>query len=406
MAGRAKSADEKYMRQALTQAKKAAAIDEVPIGCVIVRHEMQPDGTLHDRVIARGYNRRNTDKNVLSHAELIALKKATRVTGDWRLEDCTMYVTLEPCQMCAGAIVQSRMKRVVVASMNPKAGCAGSILNLLQMAQFNHQVELTTGVLDEECSRMLSDFFRNLRLKKKEEEKRRKNMKFDVILWDIDGTLLNFLAAEKEALRACFKSHDMGECTDEMIARYSTINRRYWEALERGEISKDEVLVGRYREFFAQEGLDVGKAESFNAEYQVRLGDTIVFCDDGYELVKKFRPYVKQYAVTNGTKVAQDRKLKNSGLDQLLDDFFISDVIGAEKPTPEFFAPVLEKLAGIPKDRVLLVGDSLTSDIRGGNNAGFVTCWYNPRGAVNDKGVRVDYEIRDLHEVAQIVGLS
>ena len=150
--------DRKYMRQALTQAKKAAAIDEVPIGCVIVQ-----DG----HIIARGYNRRNIDKNTLAHAELAAIRKASRKTGDWRLEDCTMYVTLEPCQMCAGAIVQSRMKRVVIASMNAKAGCAGSVLNLLQMQQFNHQVEITQGVLEEECSEMLSSFFRELRKRKK-----------------------------------------------------------------------------------------------------------------------------------------------------------------------------------------------------------------------------------------------
>lgn len=150
--------DEKYMREAIRQAKKAYALDEVPIGCVIVS-----DG----KIVARGYNRRNTDKNTLSHAELIAIKKASKKTGDWRLEECTMYVTLEPCQMCAGAIVQSRMKRVVIASMNPKAGCAGSVLNLLQVAAFNHQVEIVQGVLEEECSSMLSEFFRELRSKKK-----------------------------------------------------------------------------------------------------------------------------------------------------------------------------------------------------------------------------------------------
>ncbi len=150
--------DQKYMREALKQAKKADKIDEVPIGCVIV---------YEDRIIARAYNRRNTDKNTLAHAELLAIKKASKVLGDWRLEDCTMYITLEPCQMCAGAIVQARIKRVVIGSMNPKAGCAGSVLNLLQMNQFNHQVELETGVMEEECSRMLKEFFKRLREEKK-----------------------------------------------------------------------------------------------------------------------------------------------------------------------------------------------------------------------------------------------
>lgn len=398
--------DERYMKQAITQARKAYAIDEVPIGCVIVREQQMPDGSVKEQVIARGYNRRNTDKNVLSHAELIALKKATKKTGDWRLEDCTLYVTLEPCQMCAGAIVQSRVKRVVVASMNPKAGCAGSILNLLQMAQFNHQVELTKGVLDEECSAMLSEFFRSLRVKKKEEERRRKMKKYTTILWDIDGTLLDFLAAEKAALRTCFANHNMGECTDEMIERYSVINRRHWEALERGEMSKPEVLVGRFREFFRKEGLDESLAESFNDMYQVSLGDTVVFCDDSYNLVKGLKERgVRQYAITNGTKIAQDRKLKNSGFDQLLDDFFISDVIGFEKPSIEFFRPVFETLKGIPKEEILVVGDSLTSDIRGGNNAGYDTCWYNPRHEENDKGAKVNYEITDLRQVLEYVKL-
>ena len=150
--------DEKFMKAAITQARKAYTIDEVPIGCVIVQN---------DKIIARGYNRRNNDKNTLAHAELSAIRKASKKTGDWRLEDCTMYVTLEPCQMCAGAIVQSRMKRVVIGSMNAKAGCAGSILNLLQMQQFNHQVEITRGVREEECSQMLSQFFRELRERKK-----------------------------------------------------------------------------------------------------------------------------------------------------------------------------------------------------------------------------------------------
>ena len=147
------------MKAAIREAKKAYALDEVPIGCVIVQN---------DKIIARGYNRRNTDKNTLAHAEMSAIKKASKKTGDWRLEDCTMYVTLEPCQMCAGAIVQSRLGKVVIGSMNSKAGCAGSVINLLQMKQFNHQVEMETGVLEEECSTMLSGFFQELREKKKQ----------------------------------------------------------------------------------------------------------------------------------------------------------------------------------------------------------------------------------------------
>ena len=152
--------DEKYMKEAIRQAKKAYALGEVPIGCVIV---------YEGKIIGRGYNRRTIDKNTLAHAELMAIKKASKKMDDWRLEDCIMYVTLEPCQMCSGAIVQSRMKKVVIGCMNPKAGCAGSILNLLQMEEFNHQVELEIGVLGEECSNLMTSFFRELREKKRQE---------------------------------------------------------------------------------------------------------------------------------------------------------------------------------------------------------------------------------------------
>lgn len=146
--------DEKFMKQALLQAKKAKEIGEVPIGCVIVQ-----DG----KVIGRGYNRRNTDKSTLSHAEITAIRKASKKLNDWRLEECTLYVTLEPCQMCAGAIVQARVKEVVIGAMNPKAGCAGSILNLFTMKQFNHQVQTTYGVCEAECSQILKQFFAGLR---------------------------------------------------------------------------------------------------------------------------------------------------------------------------------------------------------------------------------------------------
>ena len=156
------------MRQAMKLAQKAAGLGEVPIGCVI---EYQ------GKIIGRGYNRRKTDKSTLAHAEIIAIKKAFKKMDDWRLEECTMYVTLEPCQMCAGAIVQARIPKVVIGCMNPKAGCAGSILNILNVPQFNHQVETVYGVLEEECSTMLTEFFKSLRkrLKVAKEEAAREN---------------------------------------------------------------------------------------------------------------------------------------------------------------------------------------------------------------------------------------
>lgn len=157
--------DEKYMKEALKQAKKAYALGEVPIGCVIV---------YQDKIIGRGYNRRNTDKNTLAHAEITAINKASRVMKDWRLEECTLYVTLEPCQMCAGAIVQARITRTVIGAMNPKAGCGGSILNILEMTEFNHQVIVQRGILEEECQAVLKAFFVELRERNKLEKQMRR----------------------------------------------------------------------------------------------------------------------------------------------------------------------------------------------------------------------------------------
>ena len=148
------NADEKYMKEAIRQAKKAYALEEVPIGCVIV---------YRDKIIGRGYNRRTIDKNPLAHAELTAIRKASKKLNDWRLEECTLYVTLEPCQMCSGAIIQARVQRVVVGCMNPKAGCAGSVLDMLHEPGFNHQAEVVEGVLEQECSELMSEFFRGLR---------------------------------------------------------------------------------------------------------------------------------------------------------------------------------------------------------------------------------------------------
>ena len=157
--------DIKYMKEAIRQAKKAWKLTEVPIGCVIV---------YNDKIIGRGYNRRNTDKTTMGHAEITAIKRASKIMGDWRLEDCTLYVTLEACQMCAGAILQARIPRVVIGSMNPKAGCAGSILNLLDMQQFNHRCEVVRGVMKQECSDMLTTFFKELREIKKREKQQNK----------------------------------------------------------------------------------------------------------------------------------------------------------------------------------------------------------------------------------------
>lgn len=226
---------------------------------------------------------------------------------------------------------------------------------------------------------------------------------FDILLWDVDGTLLDFIAAEKAAVQTLFREFGLGECTDEMVERYSRINKEYWERLERGELSKPEILVRRFAGFFASEGLDASKAPEFNEQYQVRLGDTVVFCDDSYELLSSLRGRVKQYAVSNGTVVAQTRKLRRSGFDKLLDGVFLSEELGYEKPATEFFDRVFAAIGEPDRERVLIVGDSLTSDITGGNRAGIRTCWYNPKGEPNLTAAHADYEIRDLHGILDII---
>lgn len=219
------------------------------------------------------------------------------------------------------------------------------------------------------------------------------------ILWDVDGTLLNFLAAEKAAIRSLFEEYHLGVCSDEMLKRYSSLNKNYWEMLERGEIEKKALLVGRFRDFFEKEGIDSSLAAEFNEKYQLRLGDTIVYCDDSLEIVKSLRGKVKQYVVSNGTVIAQTKKLRLSGLGELMDGVFLSEELGVEKPSVRFFDQVFAKIGPVDRSEVMIVGDSLTGDIRGGNNAGIVTCWYNPEGTAAKEAVRIDHEIRDLHEV-------
>lgn len=226
---------------------------------------------------------------------------------------------------------------------------------------------------------------------------------YSVILWDVDGTLLDFEAAEANAVRSLYRDFGLGECTPRALLNYNLINKKYWKRMELGEIGKQEVLVGRFREFLETEGLDVSLAGILNQEYQLRLGDTIVFCENAKDLVLELKGKVKQYAVTNGTALAQNRKLKNSGLDKIFDDIFISEAVGYEKPDVRFFEGVYEKTGRPDKSQMIIIGDSLTSDIRVGNRAGIAACWYNPLGRVNEDKEPVTYEIRSLKEVPKII---
>ena len=224
------------------------------------------------------------------------------------------------------------------------------------------------------------------------------------VLWDVDGTILDFAAAERAAIRKCFEHFRLGECTDTMLKEYSAINVRWWERLERGENTKPEILVGRFVEFFSNYGIDTAVAPAFNDEYQIRLGDTIGFHPHAMETIEALRGKVIQCAVTNGTKTAQTKKIARSGLDKILNAIFISEDIGAEKPTKEFFAAVFAAFPGIRPDEMMIVGDSLTSDMRGGNNVGLITCWYNPKHLPVPENIRIDHDIDDLADVLKIVG--
>ncbi|MCP3764910.1 tRNA adenosine(34) deaminase TadA [Domibacillus sp. A3M-37] len=156
--------DEFFMKMAIEEAKKAERLGEVPIGAVIVKN---------NEVIASGHNLRETTQNAVTHAELLAIEKACESTRSWRLEGTTLYVTLEPCPMCSGAILLSRVERVVYGADDPKAGCAGTLMNLLDDERFNHRCEVVPGVLADECGMLLTEFFRNLRKKKKDQKKQK-----------------------------------------------------------------------------------------------------------------------------------------------------------------------------------------------------------------------------------------
>ena len=227
--------------------------------------------------------------------------------------------------------------------------------------------------------------------------------RFDTILWDVDGTLLDFGGAEEAAIRSLFADFGLGVCTDAMLARYSEINRNYWRALERGEMTKPEILTRRFEDFFAAEGLSGPSPAEFNAAYQTRLGDTIVYCDGSDKLVASLRGKVRQYAVSNGTVAAQTRKLARSGFDRLMDGTFLSERIGWEKPAKEFFDAVFREIGEERRAGSIIVGDSLTSDIAGANRAGIKSCWYNPRGAENGTNAKPDFEIKDLREILEIL---
>ena len=225
-----------------------------------------------------------------------------------------------------------------------------------------------------------------------------------IILWDLDGTILNFQKAEYGAIKKCFQILNLGCCSDEMVDHYNKINIKWWEALERNEYTKNEILINRFIEFFNFYNIDIKYAKQFNDLYQVTLGDFVYFMDYALDtlLTLKKDNYI-QCVITNGTKIAQTKKLNRSKLIDVFDYIFISEDVGCEKPNQQFMSEVMKKINHYNKDEMIIIGDSLTSDILLGNNTSIETIYYNPEGKPNNKNIHYDYEIKDLRDVIKIV---
>lgn len=223
------------------------------------------------------------------------------------------------------------------------------------------------------------------------------------ILWDIDATVLNFEIAESKALKSAFEKLKLGKCDDKTVRRYSEINQNYWKMLERGIVTKQQVLLNRFVDFLQIENITDVDARTMCKAYEEGLSEVVVFNDNSYDLLNELKYSYYQCAVTNGASSIQKKKMKKSGLDKIFDSVFISDEIGAEKPNVKFFDFVLKSLSDFKKEEILIVGDSLTSDITGGNNAGIKCCWYNPKNAENNEKVKIDFEIHNLNEIKHIL---
>ncbi len=226
--------------------------------------------------------------------------------------------------------------------------------------------------------------------------------KFDIILWDVDQTLLDFKKSESYAIRFCFRKFGK-EASDETVSAYSSINENFWKQIEKGQINKKEALVERFRTLFRQIGEEDIEAEAFQKEYADALGSVYYFQDDSYNLHNQLKGKYRQYLVTNGVTYTQMKKLRLSGLDKLVDGIFVSEQLGVPKPHKEFFEQCFCAIPGFQREKALIVGDSLSSDMQGGNNAQISTCWYNPAGLENPFNIRIDYQIKDLNEIWNVL---
>lgn len=225
---------------------------------------------------------------------------------------------------------------------------------------------------------------------------------FDTVLWDVDQTLLDFNLSQAYALKESFERFGL-EMKENALPLYADINNIYWKRHELGEVSKEELLTGRFRTLFEKLGVSGVAVDEFAAAYQRALGSVFYFRDDSYTLCSRLKGRVRQYAVTNGVTATQKNKLRLSGLDKILDGVFISEEIGYPKPQREYFERCFEKIPDFKKEGAIIVGDSLSSDIRGGNEAGIACCWYNPQGKERPLDLRIDYEIKNLWELEEIL---
>lgn len=224
-----------------------------------------------------------------------------------------------------------------------------------------------------------------------------------IILWDIDATLLDFLKSENMALKKAFAHFGLGECTDSTVAEYSAINQSYWNRLETGELTKEQVLVGRFEEFLNVKGFCDVDANEFCEFYELSLPDCVEFMGNAESVIKTLSKTYMQYAVTNGAKAVQEKKLAVSGIEKILNGVYISDDVGFAKPSKEFFDVVLKNIPSVNTDEIMIVGDSLTSDIKGGNNMGFKTCWFNPHNLPLSNGYSVDYQIDNIDSIFDVL---
>ena len=227
-------------------------------------------------------------------------------------------------------------------------------------------------------------------------------MRYDVILWDADNTLLDFDYSQRFAISKSLREIDVTPAED-IIKTYHDINDSWWKRLEWGEVTKPQLLTGRFVDLFAAFGIVCEDIPGFCKRYQEYLGSIYKYVDDSLEICKSLMGKCRQFVVTNGVTATQLGKLKAAGFCEVMEDIFISEQLGVPKPQKEFFDRVFEKLKGVPLERILIVGDSLTSDMKGGNLAGIDTCWYNPTDLPNTSGIKTTFIIRNLKEVLRIL---